>query len=162
MLDKEVRKQTINNVIGNLAGHAGITYWVKHELSGISAMGAEGYIADFLVTGFLFSAIISSIFIFMFRSKARKGEFLLSEVPAAKIPQRLPSNPWSASAVIGLIGLISVALPLGLFVAISGTPALSPEAVSLAKGIWAAIAAAIVVPVAIYHGIANSPDAAQA
>ena len=62
--------------------------------------------------------------------------------------------------MIGLIGLVTAALPLGVFLALAGPAPLSPLAVSLSKGIWAAIAAGIIVPVAIYHGVRTAPAAA--
>ena len=153
MLQQEVRKMVLNNAIGNLVGHAGITYWVKHKLSGIDAWGTQGYIADFLFTGFLFCGIIAVIFVFMYRSKTAKGEFEPQEISAIPAGRGLPENAWQAAAVIGLIGLVSVLVPLGIFLGLVGPVPLSPLAVSLSKGIWAAIAAAIITPVAIYHGV---------
>lgn len=153
MLSQEVRKMIINNVIGNFVGHAGITYWVKYKLEGIEAGGATGYIGDFLVTGFMFCGILAAIFIFMYRSKARKGQFQTSEIPSGARESRLPVNPWTASLVIGGLGLICAALPLAVFLGVAGLVPLSPLAVSLSKGIWAAIAAAFVVRAAIYHGV---------
>lgn len=159
MLQQEVKKNTITNIVGNLAGHAGITYWIKHDLSGIDAGGTEGYIGDFLVTGFLFPAILAAIFIFMYRSKMHKGEFELQELPATTPGNWLPDNAWWASAVIGLIGLVCAAVPLGIYLALAGMGPLSPLAVSLSKGIWAAIAAGIIVPVSIYHGVRTATKA---
>lgn len=152
MLQKEVRKMTINNVIGNFLGHAGITYWIKRSLSGIESGGVQGYIGDFVVTGFLFPSILAVIFLLMYRRKMARGEFDVSEVPNRRPGNRLPDNAWLAALVIGLLGLASAALPLGLFLALAGPQPLSPMAVSMSKGIWAAIVAGIIVPVAMYHG----------
>ena len=154
MLASEVRKMTINNVIGNFAGHAGITYWIKRDLPGIQAGGAEGYIADFLVTGFLFCGILAAIFIFMYRKKAAAGEFTPEEVKLSRVHDWLPVKPWPASVAIGLAGLVSAALPLCAYLLVVGQSPLSPAAVSLTKGVWAALVAALIVPVSIYHGAA--------
>ena len=152
MLAHEVRKMAISNIIGNLAGHAGITYWIKHDLEGIAAGGVDGYIGDFLVTGFLFPAILAVIFIFMYRSKSAKGEVDRREIPV-RHSKWLPVNAWMAGLVIGLAGFVSAILPLGAFLVTVGPSPLSPLVVSLTKGVWAAIAAGIIVPVAIHHGV---------
>lgn len=153
MLEQEVRSMTINNVVGNFVGHAGITYWIKHKLEGIQAWGVEGYIADFITTGFLFCAIIAAIFIFWFRKRMAMGEFDASTLQANPSLIRLPANAWLATLTIGLLGLVSVAVPLAAYLAIVGSQPLTPAAVSLTKGIWAALAAAVIVPMAIYHGV---------
>ncbi|NIB38126.1 hypothetical protein HBA55_00935 [Pseudomaricurvus alkylphenolicus] len=152
MLKQDVKKMTINNVIGNLAGHAGITYWIKHDGGDISAWGDQGYIADFLVTGFLFCGIVAAIFVFMYRGKVSRGEFDLHEVPSERWGSWLPANAWMAVLVIGLLGLVSAGLPLVGYLLAAGVQPLSPLAVALSKGIWAAMVSAIIVPVAIYHG----------
>ena len=151
MLKNEVRKQTINNVVGNFIGHAGITYWVKYEVPWIHARGTDGYFVDFLVTGFLFSAILAAIFIFLYRAKLARGEIDGHAANLLWINARMTNSPWSAVLIIGLLGLISVAVLLGVSLLTVGPLSLSPLAVALAKGIWAAAAAGIIVPIAIYY-----------
>ena len=63
---------------------------------------------------------------------------------------RLPLAGWPASMVVGLVGLLSVALPLAIFLAVAGLQPLTPLVVSLLKGSWAGLVAAIAVYVAYY------------
>lgn len=163
MLNKEVRKQSINNVIGNFVGTAGIAYWIKHELTEISAQGRDGYVADFLVTGFLLPAILGAIFMLWFRRRAARGEFDGNVIPSGFRLSWLPQSPWLAACTIALLGLAFAALPLGIYLLVAGSQSLTPVIFALVKGIWAAIAIGLVVPMAIYHGvaIANKPQAQE-
>jgi len=154
MLNKEVRKQSINNVIGNFLGTAGIAYWLKHELTKISAQGKEGYIVDFLVTGFLLPAIFGVIFMFWFRRRAARGEFDGNVIPSGFRLTWLPQRLWLAACAIALLGLAFAALPLGIYLLMTASQSLTPTAFALVKGVWAAIAIGLVVPMAIYHGVA--------
>jgi hypothetical protein len=163
MLNKEVRKQSINNVIGNFVGTAGIAFWLKHELVEISAQGKEGYIIDFLVTGFLLPAILGVIFMLWFRRRAARGEFDGSVIPSGFRLSWLPRGPWLAACTIAFLGLAFAALPLGIYLLLTGSQSLIPATFALVKGVWAAIAIGLVVPMAIYHGvaIANKPQAQE-
>ncbi len=153
MLNKEVKTQTRNATIGNLVGNAGSAYWLKHELTGVSAEGQQGYISDFLFTGFLLPAILGVIFLFWFRRRATRGEFAEDVIPNRFKLSCLPEGPWLAIGTIAFLGLVFAALPLGIYLLVVGFDPLTPAAFALAKGIWAAIASVIVVPVAIYHGM---------
>ncbi|MEM1436942.1 MAG: hypothetical protein AAGG11_23040 [Pseudomonadota bacterium] len=152
ILTDEITRQTRNAVIGNILGHAGITYWVKQDLTAISPYGAEGYYADFLVTGFLFCSILACIYVFLFRSRTRQSGFADASLER---PRWVPANPWMPILIAGLAGLASVLLPLLIFVVIAGAQALSPMAVAVSKGLWAGASAAIVVPLSIRYGVAS-------
>ncbi len=155
-LAKETRKMTISNVIGNFLGHGGITYWIKHELDGVAPLGFSGYIADLMLNGFLFPAILTLIIALIVRKRVSNGAYGI-EIPCAiTLFNRLPGNIWHASFLIGLIGLASIVIPLSAFFAISGLQPLSPEAVSLAKGVWAGVAAGVITPIAVLYGAAQA------
>ncbi|BFM17966.1 hypothetical protein R50073_41490 [Maricurvus nonylphenolicus] len=153
MLNKEVITQTRNATIGNLVGNAGITYWIKNELPGIPSEGQQGYIADFLFTGFMLPAILAIIFLFWFRRRAVRGEFVDDVIPNRFSLSWLPQGPWSAIGIIGCLGLVVVALPLGIYLLVAGAGPLSPLAFSMVKGFGCAIATVIFVPIAVYHGV---------
>jgi hypothetical protein len=154
MLNKEVRKQSRNAVIGNFVGNAGSAYWLKYELTGVAALGLEGYIGDFLGLGFFLPAILGVIFLFWFRRRTARGEFERDVIPARFRLSWLSHGPWRAIGTLGLLGLVFAALPLGIYLLVAGMQPLTPLSFALVKGVWAAMATAIVIPVAIYHGVA--------
>ncbi|MEM1110971.1 MAG: hypothetical protein AAGI11_03595 [Pseudomonadota bacterium] len=145
-----LKKMVINNVVGNVLGHAGITYWVKHEIEAIPAGGVQGWVADFLTTGFMFPAILFVIMFFVFRSANTKNNLVIEELDESALLDKLPDNGWTACLWVGLAGMVTVALPLAVFLSFSGLQPLSPLSVSLLKGSWAGVIAAISVYAAYY------------
>lgn len=152
MYEKEVRNQTINAAVGNFAGMAGFTYWAKRDLGQINAFGLDGYVADFLVTSFLFCAIVSAIFVALFRRKIVSGLSTRAASQLIATKAWLPGRVFPSAMIFGAAGLIISGLPLCIFLATAGAPPLSVLTVALIKGFWATLASTIVVPIASSHG----------
>ena len=151
-LDRHIRREAIVNFFVNIAINGGIVYWTMSDRGSLALLGAEGFAIDLLFTGLLLSAIITGIFMWMGRRQGRSGKFPLLDVSQAGVAARLPVNPWAAALLFGLFGVGVAVLTLVLLLVL-GVSELSPVQYAWAKGIWAGVLAAALVPVAFRHGL---------
>ena len=156
MINKEIFKQTRNTVLGNVLGNGIIAYLIKYKSGPIEPLGMHGYLADFLSTAFLLPAIIAAIFLFWFRRRVSSGEFV-NYVQKLRLEKNLlPNNLWLASLSIGVLGFISVALPIGICLITDNLPKISPMLFALYKACWTGVASAVIVPQVIRHSLSTS------
>lgn len=152
-IEKHIRKETIMNFIINLVLNAGIAYALLGKQAVLNPWGEHGYVMDLLITGFLLSTILGGIFIVMSRRKRDSGDLKPAGHEGQSLSWLLPYNPWLAAPVLGILGaVVAVPLLLGFFFLLEVT-SLSPIEYAAIKGIWAALLASVMVPIAILQGL---------
>ncbi len=157
-----IRSETKKNFVINVLLNATIAYATLGGLSEISTWGEHSYGRDLILTAFLLSAILSGVFIGMYRRKRRMGDVTATGTEGQALAWLLPYNPWFTAPWIGILGAtISVPPLLGLL-ALMEIDTLAPLSYALIKGIWAGVLAAIIVPIAILQGLRSRPDSTSA
>ncbi len=153
-----IRNETKKNFVINVALNAAIAYATLRGLSEVRTWGEHGYGKDLIITGFLLSAILSGIFIGLFRRKRNKGDVVPAGTEGQALAWLLPYNPWIAAPWIGILGATLSVPPLLVILALLDISTLSPLSYAVIKGIWAGVLAAIIVPIAILQGLRTAPD----
>ncbi len=157
-----IRIETKKNFVINVLLNATIAYTTLGGLSEISTWGEHSYGRDLILTAFLLSAILSGIFIGMYRRKRRRGDVTATGTEGQALAWLLPYNPWFTAPWIGILGAtISVPPLLGLL-ALLDIGTLAPLSYALIKGVWAGVLAAIIVPIAILQGLRSRPGSTSA
>lgn len=156
-LKLHIRHESRKNFIINFFLNAGIAYGTLHSLSEVSAWGEHGYGKDLLLTGFLLSAILTGIFIAIYRRKRDSDEFNTAGREGQALAWLLPFNPWLAALVFGVLGVILAVPPLLGLLALLEVNIMSPVQYALIKGVWAGLLAWLIIPLAIHQGLRTQP-----
>ncbi len=157
-----IRSETQKNFFINVVLNAAIAYATLGSHIEISTWGEHGYGKDLIVTGFLLSAILSGIFIGMFRRKRKRGDIVPTGNEGQALAWLLPYNPWISAPWIGVLGAMLSVPPLLGLLALLDMGTMSPLSYALIKGVWAGILAAIIVPIAILQGLRTAPNSLSA
>jgi hypothetical protein len=147
-----VKKGAKTNFIFNVLIN-GVVGWLLFSGSeSLTAFGDESYGPDLLITGFLLSAIVSAIGIWVHRGKAAKGE--LGAPPASEVGWIAPAANWNPWATAGFLGVVGVTVSGAILAAVAlSVGSLSVPIYVGAKAIYTGVLAAALTGPTMWVGL---------
>lgn len=156
-LQKHIRREAIGNFVINTVFNAGIVYAIMGSRKTIPFSGGDGFAADLLITAIVLSAIVSAIVMWMGRRHGRNGKLAWLRTDEMGLSRGLPHSPLKTTLVFAIAGMLAAAISLGLLSQL-GVDSLSLTAYAGLKGVWTGAWAALLVPLALRHGLRAPPE----
>jgi hypothetical protein len=157
-----VNEQTIVPAVFNLALNAGLGWVVFKKLEQVPLWGDPSIAGDVVGTLFFLPFLTCLIVTPLVKRAARTGKVeWLSIAPGEHPVLRLfPRSVWLRALLVGLASVVLFGLPLLGLLALLGVEGWSVGTMVSAKGIYAALIAALVTPYLALYALAGSEEPA--
>ncbi|MDB9734141.1 hypothetical protein OAB15_05105 [Porticoccaceae bacterium] len=159
-LQKHIRRQAIGNFAINAILNAGIVYGIMGSRKTIPFSGGDGFAADLLITAIVLSAIVSAVVMWTGRKQGRNGKLAWLSTDEMGLSRGLPQSPLKATLLFTIAGMLVAAISLVLLSLLS-VDNLSLAAYAGLKGAWTGAWAALLVSLALRHGLRVPPENLQ-
>jgi hypothetical protein len=159
-----VNEQTIAPAVFNLLLNAGLGWLVFRKLERVPLWGDPSLGGDIVGTMFLLPLLTCLIVTPLVKRAARTGKVAwLSFAPAEHPILRLfPRSIWLRSLLLGFASLLLCGVPLIGLLSLLGVESWSVGVTVIAKGLYAALDAALVTPYVAMYALASGEEPATA
>ena len=157
-LNSYIRKETIANVVINVAVTAAIVWFTKMDGGTILVGGEEGFGIDIIVTAFLLFFIMSFVVMAIQKARVKSGAMAAfswdAEHRLHRILDRMPKSVWLSALLFAVFAVLIIApITLGL-ASVVGLTEISPFDYMIAKALWAGVVVAVMNRIIIQVGLA--------